>query len=275
MQEENWIITKEHTVYYRKIGKGPSVMLIHGFAEDGRIWDNQIEGLKNVFQLLIPDLPGSGRSIPNQPSSPQNSLPSNMEGYADIIKTIVDKEVLSSCIMIGHSMGGYITLAFANKYPSLLKGFGLFHSTSYPDSEEKKILRQKSILFIEKNGTAPFLKQSTPNLFSDFSKANHPALIEKIIARYDNFNPQNLVSYYEAMMARPDRSDVLKQFPKPVLFMIGENDQAVPLKQSLELCYLPKIAYITILENTGHMGMLESPDLANRALKTFINNLSV
>jgi pimeloyl-ACP methyl ester carboxylesterase len=269
--QENWLMTKELKIYYRKIGKGPSVILIHGFAEDGQIWDNQIDELKNEFQLLIPDLPGSGKSTPNDSTSPRKSLPTNMEGYADIIKNILDKEALSSCTMMGHSMGGYITLAFAKKYPNLLKGFGLVHSTAYPDTEEKKLLRQKSIQFIEKNGVSPFLKQSTPNLFSDFSKANHPSLVEKIIAQYDNFNPQNLVSYYEAMMARPDRSDTLKQFPKPVLFIIGENDQAVPLKQSLELCYLPKMAYITILENTGHMGMLESPDKTNLTLKTFLN----
>src|SRR3979409_2265854 len=106
-------------------------MLVHGFAEDHKIWELQVDYLKKDFLLIVPDLPGSGRSVFN----PQLST---IDDYADVIKFILDEEGISACTIIGHSMGGYITLAFAKKYPDQLNAFGLFHSTTYADSEEKK-----------------------------------------------------------------------------------------------------------------------------------------
>ena len=174
--------------------------------------------------------------------------------------------------MVGHSMGGYITLAFAEKYPENLSAFGLFHSTAYADSEEKKTIRKKSIDFIIKNGAAEFIKQYTPNLFSDHTKRDHPEMVEEFIRMYDNFNPSSLVSYYEAMMQRSDRSNVLRNFGGPILFIIGENDNAVPFEHSLQQSHIPELSYIHILKNAGHMGMWEASDEANNYLTAFIKN---
>lgn len=104
-------------------------MLIHGFGEDAAIWNNQTEYLKDKFQLIIPDLPGSGKSEMTDDMS--------MEGMAEVIHSIIRQEDIDACTVIGHSMGGYITLAFAEKYPDYLSAFGLFHSTAYADSDEK------------------------------------------------------------------------------------------------------------------------------------------
>ncbi|MBS1669804.1 MAG: alpha/beta hydrolase [Bacteroidetes bacterium] len=274
MPEENWLEINGQKICYRDIGRGICTVLIHGFAEDGRIWDKQIDALKNDYRLIIPDLPGSGRSIMDS-HGPNAKNPLTMEDYASLIKGLLDKEKIDSCILIGHSMGGYITLAFAEKYPEMLAGFALVHSTAYADSEEKKALRQKSIGFIQKNGSADFIRQSTPNLFSDFTQKNRPEIIEEIIERYDNFKPESLVSYYEAMILRPDRAGLLKNFKRPIMFIIGEKDNIVPLEDSLRLSHLPTISYIHILENTGHMGMLESTPELNKYLKDFIIKVGV
>ena len=119
-------------------------MLVHGFGEDSRVWENQEAVLQQHFKLIIPDLPGSGKSALTEDVS--------MEGMARVLKEILDDLAIGSCIMIGHSMGGYITLAFAEKYPASLIAFGLFHSSAYADNEEKKTARRRGIEFIREQG---------------------------------------------------------------------------------------------------------------------------
>lgn len=255
-------------IFYRLMGSGKPVVLLHGFGEDGNVWKNQIEFLKEKFQLIIPDLPGSGKSEMIDDMS--------MEGMAEVIKKILDTEdpsirrSLEKVSMIGHSMGGYITLAFAEKYPGYLNAFGLFHSTAYADSGEKKTTRRKGIKFIEQHGAFEFLKTITPNLFSQFSKDEMPEMIDEFIAGLGNFSSASLVSYYEAMMQRPDRTEVLKKTRVPVLFIMGKYDNAVPLKDALKQCHLPQKSFIHLLEKIGHMGMIEEPDKSNRALENFL-----
>ena len=145
----------------------------------------KLDYLKDQFKLIVPDLPGSGESEMIDDMS--------MEGMAEVIKAIFDSEQNSQLsdtievppsggggVLIGHSMGGYITLAFVKKHSSLLRGFGLFHSTAFPDSDEKKQTRKKGIEFIRKHGAFEFLKSSTPNLFSPNSKGVNPELIDVI-----------------------------------------------------------------------------------------------
>jgi pimeloyl-ACP methyl ester carboxylesterase len=273
MSEENWLDFNQENIFYKKTGNGPIVVLIHGFAEDGTIWDKQTDFLKNYFQLVIPDLPGSGRSEASQQLA-FGSRQLTIEDYADIINQVLDKEKISSCIIIGHSMGGYIALAFAEKHPDKLKAITLFHSTAFADNEEKKANRRKSIEFMRKHGAPEFVKQSSPNLFSEYTKSNHPEIINELISRYDNSNTAALVSYYESMIQRPDRTNVLQNFNKPIQFIIGEGDNAVPLEQSLRQCHLPKISYIHIPESTGHMGMWEATNEVNYFLLAFINQVS-
>ena len=231
---------------YKKMGKGKPVVLIHGFAEDGSIWDNQVEYLSGKFQLIIPDIPGSGES-------PLQKGANDMESFAEEIALILRKESITACAMLGHSMGGYITLAFAEKFPNLLSAMGLIHSTSFPDNDEKKRARQKSIEFIRQYGSAKFIEQSTPNLFSEEFRKNSPEIVSACVKRYTNFSEDSLVQYYEAMMHRSDRTGILKEFIKPVLFVMGVYDSTILLENSLKQCYWPKISYIKVLEHSGHM----------------------
>lgn len=172
--------------------------------------------------------------------------------------------------LIGHSMGGYITLAFVEKYPEALNRFGLFHSTAYADNEEKKETRRKGIEFMEKAGGYEFLKTAIPKLYAPASKATHPEWIEEQLANLRNVKTEALVIYYEAMMQRPDRTIVLRNSKVPVLFVLGRHDTAIPIEDGLKLCHLPQMAYIHILEASGHNGMIEEPEKANEILKAFI-----
>lgn len=284
-------------IVYRVIGNGKPVMLIHGFGEDGDVWKNQIEYLKSRFQLIIPDLPGSGKSEMIDDMS--------MEGMAEVIKVILDTETSpnpsqggaldsdtskkqtsfknsesqnppsegrEACI-IGHSMGGYVTLALFEKYRNHVSAFGLFHSTAYPDSEEKKAIRRKGIEFIRQHGAFEFLKTTTPNLFSQQTKNERPELIDEFIAGLNNFSAEAFVSYYQAMMTRPDRTEMLQNTTVPVLFIMGKYDNAIPLQDGLKQCHLPGKSYIYILRNSGHMGMLEEKDKCNGILDEFLREI--
>ena len=271
-------------ISYRVFGEGATVVLLHGFGEDGEIWKSQVAHLKDHFRLIVPDLPGSGKSEVISSESAVGSgqsavgseqlavgswrLAVSIEDYAEVVKAILLKEQVNSCTMIGHSMGGYITLALAEKYPQLLNAFGLFHSSAFPDSEEKKTNRIKSIAFMEKNGAYLFLKTSLPGLFrcqGDY--------IDNLIESGRNFTTEALIQYYHAMYNRPDRRAVLKNFPGPILFIIGVYDIAAPFREGLQQCYLPQRSHLHVLRNSAHMGMLEEKEKVNTILKNFLDGL--
>ncbi len=260
------LVSREYEIFYRKIGSGNPVILIHGFGEDGNIWDLLVDKLKDQFQFIIPDLPGSGQSLMKKGDW-------SIDGLAGSIAAMMDNEKTASAPIIGHSMGGYIALAIAEKYPDHLSALGLFHSSAFADSEEKKATRKRAIEFIEEHGQAKFLEQSTPNLFSKMFKEENPQVVNEIIDRYTNFQDTALVHYYEAMMQRPDRTGILESFPHPVLFILGEHDTAIPLADGLKQCHIPRLSYIHILRNSGHMGMIEETAKSREILQKFLEDL--
>ena len=292
MQEKN-IYFQNTELHYKTTGPGIPVVLLHGFAEDSTIWDNQVDFLKTNYRLIIPDLPGSGQSqMLNTPLSFGESLSrpigrlgvrSNigMEDYAQCIKQILDAEKIERCIMIGHSMGGYISLAFAEKYPGMLISFGLFHSSAYADDVAKVETRKKAIKFIETNGVEAFLNTSIPGLFYDQGNSGAAdallggtgqatELARRLIEKGKAFSPKTLIQYYQAMIARHDRTMILKKSTSPVLLIMGEHDKAVPFKHSLEQSYMADQSYIHVLRNSAHMGMLEEPGRVNEILANFL-----
>ena len=259
---------RKHLLYdgkkinYHVYGNGKPVFLVHGFGEDGTIWNNQVDYLKTKFKLIVPDLPGSGNSAMIGDMS--------MEGMAEVIHSIIHEEDLDKATILGHSMGGYITLALAEKYWNHVDAFGLIHSTAFADSEEKKVVRSKGIEFILKNGAFEFLKTATPNLFSEEFKDKQPGFVGEYISSLDNFSPVALVKYYDAMIQRPDRTAILKSTTVPVLFIMGKYDNAIPVNDGLKQCHLPGKVYFHILKHSGHMGMLEESAATNCILEKFL-----
>ena len=199
---EKSIRIKDQKIYYRVSGSGKPVVLLHGFAEDHDLWKYQLNALTQDYKIIIPDLPGSGKSGMIADMS--------IEGMADAVKLVIEQETNEQVTIIGHSMGGYIALALSEKYPQLLNAFGLFHSTAFADTEEKKATRRRGITFIQTHGSHEFIKQSSPNLFTEDYRIKNKGILEEMIARYSSFEQSALVSYYEAMIQRPDRTAVFK-----------------------------------------------------------------
>lgn len=276
---------------YQVFGDGKPVILLHGFGETNAIWAGIIKNLDG-YCFLVPDIPGSGDS---ELLGFKDMV--SIVDYADALLAYLYNEGISECTIIGHSMGGYIALAFAEKYPHLVVGLGLFHSSAFADDDKKIEVRNKAIEFIKVNGGKAFFKTSIPNLFTKDYLVNNPHIInqlmeqfytvsmscqsgdEEVLKRrqsiennelYGNENKNNaLIQYYQAMITRPDRTQVLKDSNYPILFIIGEFDNAIPLVTSLEQCHLPAISYTHILP-VGHMGMLEAPEKCTEYIRNFL-----
>ncbi len=248
--------------YYQKSGNGYPIVFIHGFGEDGRIWKNQLVDLEKNYTCIIPDLPGSG----------QSELPSNeisIDTMADFIYEIIVQEQIPKTILLGHSMGGYITLAFAEKNAQLLDGFGLVHSSAYADDDIKKENRRKSIKLIENEGKEIFLKAMIPNLYSEVSKQAKKEELAFHLTMALECSSLSLVAYYNAMINRPDRTSVLRQANIPILFVLGTEDTAVPIQHGLTQSAIPSYSQVEVLEQIGHTSMLENPEKLNSILNSF------
>jgi pimeloyl-ACP methyl ester carboxylesterase len=257
-----------HSLSYFIAGKGNQpIILIHGFGEDSRIWKHQIDYLQNDYRLLIPDLPGTGQSAIGN-----NEL--SMESMAAIIRQMMDTEKIDQCIMLGHSMGGYVTLAFAELYPERLTAFGLIHSTAYADNEEKKAARQKSISFIKEHSAAEFMKTTIPNLFSQRFNTEQKEQVDELIEQGNQFTAEALIAYYTAMINRPNRSHVLQNTTVPVLFFIGEEDKAVNPADALAQTALPTVCMAKLVPGIAHMGMLEATTELNLAIREFCKTVN-
>ncbi|HEX8333415.1 MAG TPA: alpha/beta hydrolase [Segetibacter sp.] len=252
-------------ITYNIYGEGDVVVLLHGFGEDSRIFNHQVNFLTKYYKVLVPDLPGSGKS---DLLTKENVI---IDDYAECLHDLLQHEGITSCKLLGHSMGGYITLAFAEKYPQMLTGFGLIHSSASADNEEKKKNRAQGIKLINEYGAFPFLKNTIPNLFGQAFKKNNPGAVEELVEQSRQFSKEALIQYYTAMMNRPGRIQVLENASVPILFVLGNEDVAAPLKIVLNQVHLPSISHIHILDNVGHMGMLEAPDQLNNFMLEFVS----
>lgn len=244
-----------------------TIVLLHGFGEDHRVFEEQIASLRALYRVFAPDLPGSGILKDHTWKEGTETI----EWMADWVFEQLITENITGCIMLGHSMGGYITLAFAEKYSHMLQAFGLIHSTAFADADEKKETRTKAITFMQEKGGHTFLKTAIPGLFApDFTK-NYPQIVNDLVQKARDFQLKSLTAYYRAMKERPDRSQVLITAITPVLIVAGAHDMAAPLNDLLKQSSLPATCHFHILQNAGHMGMLEAPKNLSDILLNFIS----
>ena len=247
---------------YKITGKGPVLVLIHGFCEDLTLWES-VHSFLLDYTILSIDLPGFGKS----------EVIENMSIFsmADQVNVLLEKLGITKCTMIGHSLGGYVALHFAEIFATKLEGLGLFHSTAFEDSEEKKENRNKTFHFIEKHGVANFANSFVATLFFPENRALFEKKIQELSEVVKKTSKQAVLKTTLAMRDRKSQLDVLKTIDKPVLFIVGKEDQAVPMTKSLEQCFLPKDSIVHFYDKTAHMGMFEKEIETNKALKNFMD----
>lgn len=258
------LFRKKQVTFYRSGEEhGTPVVLLHGFCEDSSVWQEWLDLLPHRRFIRI-DLPGSGYS----------ELHGNLtiESMADTVIAVMDHLGVGEFHLVGHSMGGYVSLALAEKHPQRLSSLCMFHSHVYADPEDKKAGRLKSIEFIKNHGHLLFVRQMIPNLFAQDFYREFAMTVKNHIRNAAQTAPEAIMADLEAMRIRPDRSEVLKNIACPVLFIIGKLDAAIPLDFSYSQAHLPNVADIQLFPKVGHMGMLEAPRETAKVFREFLSS---
>jgi len=251
----------DEIINYEIEGTGDTIILLHGFLESLEIWDYFSKNLSNEYRVIRIDLPGHGKS---------DIIDSvhTMELMADSVKSVLDEEDIKKCVMVGHSMGGYTTLAFADQYPDYLKGIALFHSAAHADSEEIKINRDRTIKIVEKD-RAGFINNFIPGLFAPDSIATFSEEIENLKKQAANTSKQAIIAALKGMKERTEKITLLKTVGFPVMYIIGKEDSRIPTTIAMKQAAIPNRCYITLLGGVGHMGYIEAKEETLNAVKCF------
>jgi pimeloyl-ACP methyl ester carboxylesterase len=247
-------------------GKGKVLVLLHGFLESLHIWKQFTSELSKTLRVVCIDLPGHG-------GSEGYAEEHTMDSMAVRVKAVLDHLEIKKCIMIGHSMGGYVTLAFADLYTEHLTGFGLFHSAAHADSAEAAKNRDRAIQAIESDHQN-FIYQFIPSLFAEENILRYKNEIEKLKREASQIKKENIIAALKGMRSRPIRTDLLKLTKLPVIFIIGEQDSRIPADLALEQADLPIHSNTLVLPNAGHMGYIEAKNETMEFIRNFVVELN-
>ncbi|MBM7659608.1 pimeloyl-ACP methyl ester carboxylesterase [Bacillus mesophilus] len=249
------------TVSYIDEGSGSTIVLIHGFCGSPAYWEKIIPDLSKTHRIIVPALRGHGMSSAiNDPYS--------IEDMATDLKNLLDELQIQEVTLLGHSLGGYVTLAFAEKYPEFLSGFGLIHSTAFPDSEEAKQGRQNNIDLISENGIEPLITSLVPKLFSPTNEKEMGDEVRVVTEIGLNTSVTGAKGALRAMQERPDRNAVLKGATCPILLVAGKQDQLIPVEKvfSVQSPFTQQV----LMEEVGHLGMIEDPKTLTNIIRDFV-----
>lgn len=257
-------VFKKGTVSFSDQGKGRVVVLLHGYLGAKEIWQQTIADLSKSYRVIAIDLPGHGKTD-------SFGYVHSMELMAKCVKKVMDTLRLKKYVIIGHSMGGYVALAFAELFPESLKGLCLMHSTAWSDSDEKKKDRNRAIKLVKADKRV-YTKATIKNLFATKNLKylkNEVAFATQIA---QGITKPSAVAALEGMKDRPNRDIILGLAEYPVMMVIGELDNILPYQGLLEQSETIRHKHVLLLEHDGHMGFLESPRVVNKALRKFLRN---
>lgn len=255
-------VFKGEPVTFSDTGKGRAVVLLHGFLGAHGIWRDTISNLSKSYRVIAIDLPGHGKT-------PNLGYAHSMELMAKCVKAVLDSMRLKKYVLVGHSMGGYVALAFADLFPDHLKGLCLYHSTAYPDSEEKKKDRLRAIQVVKSN-KALYTNTTIRNLFASKNLKYLKEEVSFAAGIAKQTGKQGIVAALHGMRDRPGRDIILGLVEYPIMMVIGEHDNILPYEQLLEQAKLIRNKSQLYLEHDGHFGFLESPRQSNKALRSFL-----
>lgn len=251
-------------VVYSQRGVGETVLLLHGFLEERGMWNQFTDELSKIYNVIAVDLLGQGETG-------NLGYVHSMEDHAAAVATVLDAEKVETFTVVGHSMGGYVALALAEQLPALTKKLVLFHSTAYPDSEERKKDRERVIDLVKRNKSV-YVRTVIPSLFAEHTRTELQSEIQDIIDTANGFTEQGIVANIRGMMERKDRSDILKNTDYPKLILHGELDSVIPTKSLEKLAALNSNISLQVVSNIGHMGHLEAPEKCLQVISDFIAN---
>ncbi len=248
------ITLESFTLAYERRGHGKTLVLVHGYPLDHTIWDSVVPLLENEFDLILPDLRGFGESgIP--------SLPYQLTDIAEDIVSLLDHLKIKKVAMVGHSMGGYMSLAFARAFPDRLLGLGLVASQALADPPEKKAGRYQEAEHVLAHGVGDVASGMSIKLTDN---PDLQVLLKELMLRQ---HPQALAGALGAMAERQDSMQLLSELDLPVVLVHGTADKLIPLERARAIQAVVKKGHLTEIDNVGHMPMMEAPQVTAQSLK--------
>lgn len=254
---------KNININYSDRGKGTAVVLLHGFLENSTMWKPFISKLSKKNRVVTIDLLGHGKTG-------CLGYVHTMEEMAQAVKTVLSKLRLRRVIFIGHSMGGYVSLALAEKFPEMVKGLCLMNSTPMADSEEKKINRERAINAVKQNYKS-FVRISVTNLFRPKNRTIFSDDLKKVKEEALRTPLQGIIAALEGMKIRKDRTNLFQKGNFKKLLIIGQHDPVLDYKS---LINLSKNTDIEIAEfQDGHMSHIENKKVFTYNILHFVENI--
>lgn len=254
------LLYKNCKIAFTVTGKGSAVVLLHGFLENQQMWNTSVAVLAKKHKVITIDLLGHGKS--------ENlSYIHTMEEQANMVKAVLSSLRLRRCFLIGHSMGGYVALAFAKQFPHNIKGVLLMNSTALPDSNEKRQNRDRAIKLIKQNKST-FIKTAIPMLFSEENRAIYKTEIKKITQQALQTSTQGIIAALEGMKLRKDLSEIHKTTLFPVHIIIGRQDPALNYQSLLSEIENTNTKAVEFAD--GHMSHIENESDLIKAFSRFL-----
>jgi pimeloyl-ACP methyl ester carboxylesterase len=254
-------------IRYFTLGEtGEPIVLLHGFCEHAGIWHDFAERLAPHHQVIALDLLGHS---PNTEVS--DGISFSIDDMADKVVVLLEHLNIICAMVIGHSMGGYVGLNMLKRYPDYLSGLGLFHSTPYPDDEEKKQNRNRMITILKEGRKAQFIELQMSKLtdeegWNKIGKSQQDAIFDMMFSIHQN----GMIAALEAMRDRKSTVETLTGTPVPVLFILGKKDTIIPVTSLQDVLTAPLYAYTHVIQDAAHLGMFENPDACYSAIKNFM-----
>lgn len=250
-------LAEQKFISYTDVGKGEPLVLIHAFPTDERLWEPQRDGLKHYFRIITLDLLGFGKS------TTVNGQAVTMADYADEVKQLMDQLHIQQAIIGGESMGGYIALAFLEKYPDNVSGLVLSDTQSIADSEEAKAKREATAVDVLQHGTAQLINGFMPKALTPQASEQTRRFLENIL---ESQASTAVASALRGMALRADMSNLLSKTQLPILIITGDQDGLISPQQSQNMHGLARNSKLVTIANAAHLSSLEQPEQWNQAV---------
>ncbi len=265
MEQHRTIMLDGRTVHYRDEGRNnkKTLVLLHGFMQSLDVWSSYVLTYMHHLRVITIDLPGHGLTD-------SFAEVHSMDFMARVVKAVLDEAGVDQCVMVGHSMGGYVALAFAEKHPYTLRGLGLVNSHALSDSEQHRQNRETVCEQVREN-RASYIVNFVPTLFDDCNRAALSQDIKDLQDQCLETRTEAIIAAQRGMMDRPSRIPVLQQLEVPVLFVYGKDDNRIPLEIALSQAMIPHHSEILLLDKVGHMSFIEEREYVKPRIKNFVD----
>jgi 3-oxoadipate enol-lactonase len=245
-------------------GRAPAVVLLHGFPLSGAMWSPQVAPLAARHRVIVPDFRGFGHSAQTGPFT--------IERLADDVHALAQSLKLGKFVLAGLSMGGYVAIAYAKKYPATLRGLILLDTKAEADTPETKAGRDKSIATVREKGASAIADAMLPRLIPPESIERRPQLARELRRMMEATRPETIAHALAAMRDRPDLSAALPSFATPTLVIVGEKDGITPPDVTKKTADQIPRAMHKVIAGAGHMSNMEQPEQVTAAIEAFLKS---